>query len=60
MGFRSYLTESIRLHAQGKYFQKSLDEMMRHDAVPQRTVDDIVAEVTRRAGLEVVEDGDTA
>lgn len=52
-GFRSYMSELVRMQAQGKTFTKSYVEVLEDARRPQRSAEDIIEEVTRNAGLEV-------
>jgi hypothetical protein len=55
VSYRYYITELIRQYAQGKTFSESFYDRMHPAEQVTRTVEEIVADVTRRAGLEVIE-----
>lgn len=53
--YRYYITEIVRQHALGCTFSKSFYDEMHPEKVEYRSFEDIVADVTERAGLEVRE-----
>lgn len=54
MGYRYYSTEIVRLRAEGKAWGMSYLEYMDYESPEERDVDEIVADVVTRAGLEVI------
>lgn len=55
MSYRYYVTEIIRQYGHGRTLKTSFYDEMHPKRVRERSVDEIVAEVTARAGLEVRE-----
>lgn len=55
VGYRYYVTELLRMNAEGKTWNMSYLEYLDYEPPEERSVDDIVFDVTARAGLEVIE-----
>lgn len=53
LDYRYYFTELVRLHGQGKTYSTSLYDLMHPKPEDNRTAEEIAAEVSARAGLEV-------
>lgn len=51
--YRHYFTELVRAQGQGKTFSMSLHDLTHPDSGDGRTAEEIAAEVTANAGLEV-------
>lgn len=49
--YRFYVTKSLQLAPQNKYMQVSYDEILKRKPVPQKTGDEILADVMKGAGL---------
>lgn len=51
LGYRFYLSELLRLQAQGKTFGKSYLEMRDSEPQEERGVDEIIADVVESSGI---------
>lgn len=53
MAYRFYIADSLQLSAQNKYIVKSLRDILYGEPVDNRTGDEIVMDIIKKAGLKL-------